>query len=352
MTMARLARLLSASSESAGAEPGPACYGWGGTDPTVADADLILGYLNPDRFCDGRVPLDVSRARHAIEDQIARPRNVSAEDAALGILQVCVTNMVGAVRNITMERGYDPRDFSLVAFGGAGPVHAIFVAAELGIPEVLVLREPGLLSAKGMLLTNYRADVFRTIVESLADAECERLNALFLQMESEALAQLPSGAGEIRTRRLLELCYEGQQNVVPVEAPHFPLQVEHKAAIAAALDEKFKAIYGFLPQNRRAQILHVRVFVERLQDTKRLLERREHAIGSDAAPAPNTYRKMLFPNDGAVRPAVPVYDRDRLPCGTTLIGPLVIEESYSNTVVGPGHTACIDTHGNILISIR
>ena len=352
-SLARLDRTaaLRVGPESAGAEPGPACCGWGGTEPTVTDADVVLGYLNPDRFCDGRVPLDASRARRALEDQIARLRNVSVEEAALGVLQVCVTNMVGAVRRITMEGGYDPRDFTLVAFGGAGPVHAVFVAAELGIPEVLVLREPGLLSAKGLLLTNYRADVFRTIVEGLAEAECDRLNALFVQMEQEALAQLPSAAGAIRTRRLLELCYEGQQNVVPVEIPDFPLKPEHKAAVAAALDEKFKAIYGFLPQNRRPQILHVRVFVERLQDTERLLDCGDHATPSNAAPVPSAHRQILFPNDGAVRPAVPVYDRDRLSRGVALAGPLVIEEGYSNTVVGPGQTARIDAHGNILIAI-
>ena len=351
-SLARLDRTgaLRVGPESAGAEPGPACYGWGGTEPTVADADVVLGYLNPARFCDGRVPLDIERARRALEEQVARPRKVSVEEAALGVLQVCVTNMVGAVRNITMERGYDPRDFSLVAFGGAGPVHAAFVAAELGIPEVLILREPGLLSAKGMLLTNYRADVFRTIVQGLAEADCDWLNALFTQMEQEALAQLPSVAGEVRTRRLLELCYEGQQNVVPVEITQFPLKPESKPAVAAALDEKFKAIYHFLPQNRRPQILHVRVFVERLQDTGSLLARRA-TVSGDAQPRPSAHRKMRFPNGPAHSTEVPIYDRDTLSPGTSLDGPLVIEEGYSNTVVGPGHTARIDVHGNILISI-
>jgi N-methylhydantoinase A len=353
-SLARIDRTgaLRVGPESAGADPGPACYGWGGVEPTVADADLALGYLDPVRFCDGRVPLDRDRARQALDQHVGRARGVSAEEAALGILQVCVTNMVGAVRNITMEQGHDPRDFSLVAFGGAGPVHAAFVAEELGIPEVLILRDPGLLSAKGMLLTNYRADVFRTTIATLDGVDWARLNASFQEMEAEARAQLVGEAakGSHRTRRILGMCYEGQQNIVPVELPDFPLAARHMTEIAATLDDKFKAVYGFLPQNRRPQILHARVYVERLQDALKLLAKEARASGGAAA-KPSGHRPMMFPNDGAGLRNVPVYDRDLLSPGAEIVGPAVIEEGYSNTVMGPGHSARIDGYGNIVIRI-
>jgi len=353
-SLARIDRTgaLRVGPESAGADPGPACYGWGGSEPTVADADVALGYLNPVRFCDGRVPLDVDRARQALEGRVGRPRNVSAEEAALGILQVCVTNMVGAVRNITMEQGHDPRDFSLVAFGGAGPVHAAFVAEELGIPEVVILRDPGLLSAKGMLLTNYRADVFRTTIAALDGVDWARLNAGFQDMEAEARAQLVGEAatGSHRTRRILGMCYEGQQNIVPIDLASFPLDPGDAARISAALDEKFKAIYGFLPQSRRPQILHARVYVERLQDALKMLAKEAAAAGGATA-KPSGHRPMMFPNDGATPRTVPVYDRDSLAPGAEITGPAVIEEGYSNTVMGPGHSARIDGYGNIMIRI-
>ncbi|MEE8117179.1 MAG: hydantoinase/oxoprolinase family protein, partial [Gemmatimonadales bacterium] len=278
-SLARLDRTgsLRVGPESAGAEPGPACYGSGGAEPTVTDAGLVLGYLNPDRFCGGGVALSPDLAHTAIEQRIAGPRRVSADEAALGILRVCITNMVGAVRNVTTERGHDPRDFTLVAFGGAGPVHAAFIAAELDIPEALILRDPGLLSAKGLLLTNYRADVYRTFVQPLLDVDCASLSGLFAELEREAVAQLPSrmdGSQSSRVKRILELCYVGQQHVVPIELEDFPVKADHLSSLAGRLDRKFKSIFDFVPKDRRPQILHVRVFTEFVIDVERLLGRK------------------------------------------------------------------------------
>lgn len=352
-SLARLDRTgaLRVGPESAGAEPGPACYGWGGTEPTVADADLVLGYLDPERFCDGRVRLDVERARHALKSAVADPRGVSIDEAALGVLGVCITNMVGAVRNITMERGHDPRDFSLVAFGGAGPVHASLVAAELGIPEVVILRDPGLLSAKGMLLTNYRVDTFRTAAGRLNDVDMDELNGMFDALAVEATAQLPPRDGEPEVRRILALCYEGQQNVVPVELADFPVTKAHLPGIAEGLDRKFKAIFGFLPRNRTPQILHLRVIAERRLDTERLTQGSLPPCG-EAPPLPRARRPVLYPTSGGIRVDTPIYERGLLPAGTEISGPAIIEESYSNTLVCPGQTARIDANGNILIAVE
>jgi N-methylhydantoinase A len=317
----------------------------------MADADLVLGYLSPERFCSGRVPLHPERACAAILEHVAKPRGVSIEEAALGVLNVCVTNMVGAVRNITMERGHDPRDFTLVAFGGAGPVHATFVAAELGIPEVLVLRDPGLLSAKGLLLTDYRCDAFRTLAQRLEDVDVSDVNQRLTEMEGEALGQLPAGAaaGRSRIRRIAELCYEAQQNPIPVELEHFPLETGHLPGLAAALERKFQATFGFAPQNRKPQLLHLRVLVEQKTSAGDIHDPSRPVAGR--SPAPREKRAALFPGGGARPVEVGVYHRDDLGAGAELPGPVIIEEDYSNTVVGPGQTARVDDHGNILVRI-
>jgi N-methylhydantoinase A len=357
-SLARLDRTgsLLVGPESAGAEPGPACYGWGGSEPTVADANLVLGYLNPERFCGGGTDLRVDLAKAALTRHIADPRAVTIDEAALGILRVCITNMVGAVRNITMERGYDPRDFTLAAFGGAGPVHASFVAAELNIPEVLILKDPGLLSAKGLLLTNYRADVYRTAMAILAQVDCIGLNQLFEDLEQEAVAQLPSKHSKthvVRVQRILELCYEGQQNVVPVDLEEFPVEPAHLPMFADRLNEKFKAIFGFVPTGRQPQILHLRVFAEFVLDVERLLDPgygdKEVSLGAPSA-KPTRYREILFAEAGK-RLRTPIFERETLPRGSRFDGPAVIEEDYSNTVVGPNQAVRIDDYGNLFVII-
>lgn len=354
-SLARLDRTgsLRVGPESAGAEPGPACYGWGGSEPTVTDADLVLGYLNVERFCGGRVRLDAARARKALHDSIAARRQVAVEEAALGMLRVCITNMVGAVRNITTERGYDPRDFSLVAFGGAGPVHACFVAAELNIPEVLVLRDPGLLSAKGLLLTNYRADIYRTHVHPLLEVDCAGLTRLLAELERQAIQQLPPDRRNpeaLRIRRILELCYEGQQNAVPIELDQVPVTPAVLPSIAERLNKKFQAIFGFVPRGRRPQILHVRVFAESVVDIAGLVGRKLNGSGFKGEPTAREHREVLFPIGSSERFRTPVFERDALRPGAVINGPLIVEERFSNTVVPPGQRLRVDDFGNLVIA--
>ncbi|MGH7428376.1 MAG: hydantoinase/oxoprolinase family protein, partial [Candidatus Methylomirabilaceae bacterium] len=242
---------LQVGPESAGSEPGPVCYAAGGIQPTVTDADLILGYLNPQRFCGGERPLDVSAARQAMEQQIAAPLGVSVEEAAVGILEVATTNMVGAVRKITTERGHDPRDFTLVAFGGAGPVHAGLIARELSIPRVLILNQPGLLSANGLLLSDYRTDAYRTFVGRLDTLDPMALEAAFVQIEAQGMEQLFAAQGQVsefHLTRIVEMCFEGQQHVIPIVADERPIGAEHLVSLGDTLDRRFQEIYGFLPQ--------------------------------------------------------------------------------------------------------
>jgi N-methylhydantoinase A len=342
---------------SAGAEPGPACYGWGGSRPTVADADLVLGYLNEQRFCGGRMTLRRDLAAQAIETHISGPRGVSVDDAAIGILRVCVTNMVGAVRNITMQQGHDPRDFVLVAYGGAGPVHATFVASELQIPQVLVLRDSGLLSAKGLLLTNYRVDVYRTYVKTIDEVDCAALNALFIELEGRAVAELSAsvvGRTNIRVRRILELCYEGQQSAVPVDVDALPVRHADLSTLRERLDTRFRELFGFVPVGRRPQIMHVRVFAEHDLDVQRMLEAKgldTPRPGREREPKPAGLRKVLYPGT-AGRIQVPVYEHDELIVGDGIQGPAIVEEDYTNTVIGPGQRCRVDDHGNLHIDVH
>ncbi|MBI3977871.1 MAG: hydantoinase/oxoprolinase family protein [Chloroflexi bacterium] len=339
---------LQVGPESAGSEPGPACYGSGGGTPTVTDADLVLGYLNPLRFCGGERPLDVAAAQLAIERGVAGPMGVGVEDAALGILDVATANMVGAVRKITTERGYDPRDFTLVAFGGAGPVHAGLIARELNIPEVLILNQPGLLSAKGLLLSDYRTDAYRTFVGRLAELDPAAPDAAFAQLVAQGMAQLAGARDQVAgfsLTRILEMCYEGQQHIIPIVVEERPLQSEHLAAVAAELDRRFQEVHGFLPQSRVPQVLRLRVSVEGV--VPRSMPQQGAVAGQAAEPI--GWREAFFRDGGPKRHRVPVYDRETLPSGPALPGPCIVEEAYSTTVVYPGQVAQVDTLGNIHI---
>ena len=341
---------------SAGAEPGPACYGWGGSQPTVTDADLVLEFLDADRFCGGRMRLREDLAVNAIKTHIADPCGVSVHEAAAGILRVAVTNMVGAIRNVTMQKGHDPRDFVLVAYGGAGPVHAAFVAAELRIPKVLILHDSGLLSAKGLLLTQYRVDIQRTFTRVLDEVGHTELTRLFDGLEETAIAQLPSGLSgrsATRVRRILEACYEGQQNGVPIDVGTLPATEEALAKIPKRLDEAFRRLFGFVPSGRRPQILHARGFAERDPGIQSLLRahRTERDRSSDVRfPEPTAERGVHFPN-GRECVRVPKFERGGLVDGHEIVGPAIVVEDFTNTVIAPGQRCRVVRDGNLLIEI-
>ncbi len=340
---------LTVGPESAGSEPGPACYGTGGIEPTVTDADLVLGYLNPLRFCGGDTTLDVDAAREAIGKRVAEPSRVRLHDAALGIVNVAAVNMAGAVRKIATERGYDPRDFALVAYGGAGPVHAGMVAQELEIPEVLVPNQPGLLSAKGLLLSDYRTDVYRSLVALVADVDPASLERSFQQLEDEGTAQLAGARDQVakfRFTRILEMSYAGQQYVIPVEVGEGPIRREQLHASIVELNRRFKQIHGFVPQQGTPQVLRIRVSAEGVvrRRTPRDLP------PAQTAPEATGSRDAYFGRGRSILHTSPVYDRDGLPAGSRVQGPAIIEEAYSTTVVYPGQIARIDPVGNIRIT--
>ena len=339
--------------ESAGAEPGPISYGQGGREVTVTDADVVLGYLNPDRFLAGRRRLEVEAAAEAVREQIASPTGTDAVSAALGVVSVAVNNMVGSLRKVTTQQGHDPRDFTLVAFGGAGPVHAGLVAREAGIQRVMVPAYPGLLSAMGLLLSDNRTETSVTFPRTLDSVSPEELTSIFDDLEQQArtvLAGQHTTGNSLHAKRLAEMCYQGQRHELPVDIPPGTLTAADLEQVARQLDERFMELYGFLPVNHIPQLVHLRVFLEkRIEEGERL--RQSRVAGSNVSPHPAVgQRRLYFRGVEETGEMCPVYDRLQLALGSRVEGPCVVEEDYSTTVVYPGQSLEVDGLGNLILT--
>ena len=249
--------LLKVGPRSAGADPGPVCYGRGGVAPTVTDAAVCLGYVDAASFLGGTMRLADDAARGAVEEHLAGPLGVSVVQAAAGVFDVLLARTVGAVRQITVERGHDPREFSLVAFGGAGPLIAPLLAEEMGIAEVVVPADPSGFSAWGMLGADVMDDVSRTVLALLDDLDADRLEALFAELADEAAESVRRqgvAAGDVVLERQIELRYLGQEHALPVSAG----ETIEVASLRKAFEELHLARYGHAMDNR-LQVLNVRV---------------------------------------------------------------------------------------------
>jgi N-methylhydantoinase A len=333
---------------SAGADPGPACYGQGGEAPTVTDADLVLGYLDADQFCAGTKPLSVDAARRALET-LGSPLGASAEEVALGIVRIAVTRMAGAIRTITTQAGHDPRDCTLVGFGGAGPTHAAWVARELDIPDVMIPSEPALLSARGLLMADYRTDAYRGRTERLADADTVWLNEELETLERQARGQLSAaavGGAGIEVTHTLELCYEGQQDLVPIPLRRFPVEAPDLDDVAARLDAVFLERYGFLPPARIPQLMRLRATAVGVLPRPPV-----DASRRDSEPAPHADRRrdVYVRESGPVSQPALVVRRDALGVDSPVEGPCIVEEEYSSTLVLPGQSVARDRWGSLRI---
>ncbi len=329
--------LLKVGPDSAGADPGPACYGLGGREPTVTDADLLLGYLDADFFLGGRMRLDVEAARRAIEERVARPMGLELTDAAWGIHRVVNENMAGAARVHGIERGKDLRGYPLFAFGGAGPVHAWQVGRILRVPRVLVPFGAGALSAYGLLAAPLAFDFVRTAPQRMAAADWAQINRLFEEMETEG-RRIVRGAGvadrDVTVRRTAEMRYLGQGHEVDVEIPAGPLGPGSLEAITASFEAAYRLLYSRTPQGVPLEALNWRV--GRLRARARIS--RSPAGWRPARPPrrrPRNTGRAYFPEArGYVE--TPVYDRYALGPGVRLAGPAIVEERESTTVIGPG----------------
>ena len=344
--------LLSVGPASAGADPGPACYARGGIEPTVTDADLVLGYLDPLFFLGGRMTLDLAAATTAIETRIARRLGLSVTEAAWGIHQIVNENMANAARIHAVEHGKDPRLFPIFAFGGAGPVHASGVSAILQSRTFIVPPGAGVGSTIGFLTAPLAFDFTRTGIQPIEDCDWARVNSLLADMEGEGTALIErSGVGPagIEVERRVDLRYVGQGHEVTVMLPAGDLGAASVATLAARFDRVYAEIFGRGAGAVPLEALTWRVTVRGPRPT---LDLRGHARGlsADARDARKGERPVYF-QDRRSYHATPVYDRYRLGPGATFEGPAIVEERECTVVVRPGTTASIDAYLNLFVAV-
>ena len=333
---------LTVGPESAGAQPGPVCYGTGGEEPTVTDAHLVLGRI-PAHLLGGEMALDVERARRAIEERIARPLGLPLAAAAQGILDIVNNNMVGALRLVSVERGYDPRDFVLVPFGGAGPLHGADLAALLAMRTIVVPRHPGVLSTFGLLGTEVRNDYARTHLQKPPDYDLTAVGGVYAQLENQARAWLAAegvAPGAQRLTRLADLRYRHQGFELTVPWPEPDLSVD---ALIARFHARHRQLYTYALTDAPVEIVTLRVAA-----AGRV---RRFAIPPAARRSPGrarpTRRRVYF--TGAGWKVCECIQREQLGAGAIVRGPAIVEQLDATTVVPPGRRATVDRVGNLVI---
>ncbi|EMA47189.1 hydantoinase/oxoprolinase family protein [Halobiforma nitratireducens] len=334
--------LLKVGPQSAGADPGPVAYGQGGTEPTVTDAAVALGYIDPADFLGGEMELDADGARDAIDEVLAEPLDSSVTDVSRGVFDVALANTVGAIREITIEKGLDPREFSMMAFGGAGPMFVPLLAREMGVDEVVVPEAPSVFSAMGMLMADVVYDFARTNIAALSDLELSDLESTFEDLDDEAIDTLTDeGFDEegIDLEHTLEMRYLGQEHTVEVDANG----IESTADVSDRFERKHEDRYGHAMDDP-PEVVHQRVRAIGRNDKPPL----ERADPVDASPNPvDTRDAYCFAVDD--RTTFDVYDRSDLRPGAAVDGPAVVREPTTTIVFHSDQTATVDEYGQLII---
>ncbi|HVB64438.1 MAG TPA: hydantoinase/oxoprolinase family protein [Nitrolancea sp.] len=356
-SIARIDRLglLKVGPDSSGADPGPAAYGQGGEEPTVTDADLLLGYLNPDSFLGGEMQLELDAARRAVSRNLAEPLGREVTDIAWGIHDIVNENMASAARVHIADRGRDPRGFALVAIGGAGPVHAYRVAKKLRLARVLCPLGAGVASTIGLLIAPPRTDLVHAYVCPLDALDWERLNQIYTDMRDEAtalLSQLGVEPDKIQFQPMADLRYVGQGFEVVTPLPAGPYARDSLTAFAAAFDSAYRTLYGRTVPGLEIEGLNWRL---RASVPSSGAEHVAEALrGRASTPEGNALvgkRPVYFPENGGFT-LTPVYDRYRLSPGDRFAGPAIVEERESTVVVGPAATFHIDPYQTLIIELE
>ncbi len=337
---------LQVGPESAGADPGPVCYGRGGEEPTVTDANAILGRINPTHLLGGEMTLHLEEALRVIEDKIAKPLGLSAVQAAEGIIAVVNANMIRGIRRVSVERGYDPREFALVPFGGAGPMHGVELAQALNMTQVIVPPHPGIASAFGMLSADVRHDYVQTFISVTAEAEVEQLEAIYADMEAQGVAQLKKegfGPEKMTLLRLADMRYLRQAYELSVPVEGRPMSPKVVAALIGRFHQSHERAYGYSRADEPVEFVNLRI-VALGQLPK--IEIAGEATLAIAPPEAIGERAVIF---DAQALHTPIYDRDRLLFGQVIRGPAVVEQLDATTVITPGCEAAVDERKNLLI---
>ncbi|NOZ42590.1 MAG: hydantoinase/oxoprolinase family protein [Alphaproteobacteria bacterium] len=344
--------LLRMGPESAGAAPGPACYMKGGTKPACTDANLVLGYLDPDFFAGGTMTLDIAAARDAIEQHIAMPMGLSIEDAAAGMYRIACTNMAQGIREITIKRGFDPREFPLVVAGGAGPTHSCLICEELQIPFQLVPRESSILCAAGMLMSDLRHDFVHTFVTALKGMDWAALGKIIAAMVAEgndllAAENIPS---ERRSTVIkLDCRYLRQYHEVSVEVSPDNIEQRDGAAIAAAFHREHNRLFGYsLEDDADAPVEIINIRVQSVGEVAKPTFRTEEKSTAAASHAVKGERSVYIPADKQYR-TVAVYDGHKMTHGNHVTGPAMIEQVTTAIFVDDKFNCVVDKYGSFAL---
>jgi N-methylhydantoinase A len=344
------AKALRVGPQSAGADPGPACYDRGGQEPTVTDANLVMGLLNPDNFAGGGIRLDRSKAEQAIQRQVAGTLGMSAVDAAAGIRRIVNAAMAGAMRVVTVQQGYDPRGCVLMAFGGAGPTHAVELAEELDIPRVLVPRYPGITCALGLALADVSHDYVQTLLADVATVDLETLTRRYRDLEDQGHRGLEGdGVPKERhaMRRSADMRYMGQGYHLEVPVPVGVIDRRGLESMCEAFHAAHEATYGFRNPGEPIELVNIRVTATGRMDKPAFQATREG--GRDADPARTGTRDVYSRERGKAEPYT-LYDRAKLQAGNEVAGPAIVEQPDSTTVIPGGYRARVDAYLNLLIA--
>ncbi len=340
--------VIAVGPESASSTPGPVCYGRGGVEPTVTDANVVLGYINPDYFAGGSMKLQARAAARAIEERIARPLGLTLEEAAWGIHAIVNTNMELATRVVSIERGRDPRDLTFVAFGGSGPVHGCRLAQALGIPRAILPAAAGVTAAIGLLAAEVRFDVARTYVRRIDDVDPGQLTVMYDEMAAQALEVVRESAvaGEIAVTRSCDARYVGQGYELTVPVPAGALDAAALARVRAAFDEIYAARYGYANPGEAVETVTWKLSA--IGGSPRIALAKAGPRSGDGGRKGT--RRAWFPETRGWTDT-PVWDRYALAAGVRIDGPAIVEERESTTVLPPGTAATVDEYANLIVGV-
>ena len=338
--------------QSAGADPGPICYAKGGKDPTITDANLVLGRINPLYFLGGQMELDVAAAEQGIREKCATPLGLSVIEAANGIIEIANAAMVNALRLTTIRRGYDPRAFVMIAFGGAGPLHANRLCAEMQIPLLVIPPSPGTTSALGLLATDVKHDFSRTHIIKADCIDAGEISSIFAGMEREGkhlLTKEGIDADNISFLREIEMRYIGQSYELGVACPGGSLRQEDLVQICRSFHSEHEKAYGRGYPQEPVEFVNLRVSAIGAIPRPPLckLSSNEHNLDD----ARKGSRSVFFAEVEGFTDT-PIYDRYRLTAGQRLIAPAIVEEMDSHTLLHPGFQVDVDPFGNLLVVSR
>jgi len=343
--------LLRMGPQSAGAAPGPASYGKGGTLPTTTDANLVLGYLDPDYFAGGQMQLDAGAARRAIETHIATPMGLTIEAAAAGMYRVACNNMAQGVREVTIKRGYDPREFPFVAAGGAGPIHSCLICNELEIPLQIVPRSSSVLCAFGMLLSELKHDFLRTFFTRLDTLDWKRLDSMLEEMRREGeavLAEERIGAAHRRYAVQFDCRYLKQYHEVSFDVPWQAIERRNIAAISRSFHAEHNRLYGYTLETEGTPIELINVRLQATGETEQRAQAEEAYHRDDAGHAAKTRRRMYMPETNDFQD-VQTYDGHRLRHGNRIVGPALIETITTAVFVSASYNCVVDRYGSFVL---